>query len=208
MAQVNVGGVDVMNALAFGVQHPSILNFIQTNMNLGMSNMLESARTSFTNTVQNLYEKVSGSEAVRRAEAIRRGMSSMFKENEVSFLSDIGSFQWAKPVMQRWIMAEPETRKLYNQQLIDGFSDTYMDLEPGLVGKDNYDWRRVMNGIVTFDEETDGWSATTYMEDLREGDRELTMHEKTDILDGWEALSGWYKTYNEDPTSKWNGTMG
>ena len=207
MAQVNVGGVDVMNALAFGVQHPSIINFIQSNMMTGMSNMLESARASFTSTVQNLYEKVSGSEAMRRAEAIRRGMNSMFQENEVTFLSDVGSFQWAKPVMQRWIMAQPETRKLYNQQLIDGFSDTYIDHEPGAVGENHYDYRRVMNGVVTFDDDG-GWTATTYGEELREGDRELTLYEQSDILDGWKALSGWYKTYNEDPTSKWNGTMG
>ena len=52
-------------------------------------------------------------------------------------------------------MAQPDIRSLYHKGHCDGYSDTYVDMEPGLVGEQHYDYRRVMDGVV---EETEtGW---------------------------------------------------
>jgi hypothetical protein len=101
--------------------------------------------------------------------------------------------------MQRWIMAEPTVRELYHDQRCDGFSDTYVDMEPGKVGEEHYDWRRVMSGVVRYDDDT--VVAKFYMDDLREGDRELDSWEKISIVGSWEVLKIAVSQMNEDPTS-------
>ena len=113
--------------------------------------------------------------------------------------------------MQRWIMANPDVRKLYHEQRIDGYSDTYEDIHENSIGESHYDYRRVMNGIVVDndDEEADyGWSSVTYFEDLAEEDRELRIDEQYDILSSWHYLQRYLAVGKEDPTSLFNGDIG
>jgi hypothetical protein len=114
--------------------------------------------------------------------------------------------QNASLTMQRWIMAEPTVRTLFHKQLCDGYSDTYVDMYPGRVGEDHYDYRRVMNGVVVPHEERGG-DATTYMEDLIPDDVELDLNDQIDIISSWQFIQAKVAERNEDPTSKYNGTL-
>ena len=206
MVQVYTGGVDTFDALAFGEPHPSTFQFLQQEM-AAPTPMLNQIGQQFMAGARALYDRVSGSTAMRTAQAVRRRISAMFQENSIKALNTIAELQHAPPTMRRWIMADPVTRKLYQEQRIDGYGSDYIDREPGVRGADHYDYRRVMDGIVTMDDE-DGWTSTTYLDVLLPDDRDLTLAEQTDILQTWESVSGWYLKYEDDPTSRWNARLG
>jgi hypothetical protein len=84
--------------------------------------------------------------------------------------------------------------------------DTYVDVEPGLVGEEHYDYRRVMDGVMQ-DTEDGGWYAKIYVEDLKEGDRDLSHGEKVDILQTWSRLEYLMALNKEDPTSPEGGYL-
>ncbi len=119
-------------------------------------------------------------------------------------LRTLADLQCAQPIMQRYMMANPMVQQYYFDNRIEGYSDSYVSIDHGKIGEANYDYRRVMNGIVIDVEEPDGsltWVAPQYYEDLREGDRELDMQEQSTILKSWDILELFLHAGKEDPTS-------
>ena len=104
------------------------------------------------------------------------------------------------------IMAEPTLRRMYHQQQVDGYSENYVDVQPGKVGEDHYDYRRVTNGVFMQDEDGE-WSAKTYYEDLLEGSGEFDFLEQVDILRTWEQMRIQLAKRKDDPTSRWNSSL-
>lgn len=117
-------------------------------------------------------------------------------------LPDWEAMQQANLTMQRWVMAQPDVRDLYQSQDIDGYSDEYVDLDEGGIGESHYDYRRVMDGVITDGEEVDEWVIKHYFEDLLPGDRELDHYEKELILNTWEAAKYMLETCDFDFTAK------
>lgn len=208
MANVMVGGTQTFDALAYGKRHPGTQNFFEQQLNtIGQfaTNMLTEAGKTFFSNVEDLYEKFHGSEAMRVARAVARKVKSIWQTDDVRFINDIGDMQQAQFVMQRWIMANPVVRDLYHQQRCDGFSDTYIDAHPGAIGRDHYDYRRVMDGVLV--EEGDDWVIRNYFDDIAEGDTELSLDEKIDILSTWEWIEHHISKGEEDPTSQYGASL-
>lgn len=101
-------------------------------------------------------------------------------------LSTFEELQQASPVMQRWIMSHPEVRQLYLDQNLDGYSNSYVNVFGNGVKENDYNWRRVMTGVLQDDGET-SWR-TFYHDDLIAGDRELDHHEKVIALTTYDAM--------------------
>lgn len=213
MVQVVYTDNDGFNMLAYGAgaqKHPGTLQFLENSINAisNVSQTLTDAGRSFFSNVGDMYERFNGAEAIRLAKAAVRRVSSIFQPDAISYIQDIGRMQNAPLAMQRWLMAEPTVRTLYHQQRCDGYSETYVDMEPGRVGADHYDWRRVNQGMVKHDEANpEEWSYTTYMDDLHEGDRELTLEEKVDVLSTWDLIRYHIQKGEEDPTSPFAGML-
>jgi hypothetical protein len=108
--------------------------------------------------------------------------------------------------MQRVVMANPVVRQMYTQQRVEGYEGSYIDAYPGTIRDNHYDYQRVMNGLVVFNEKDD-WSATTYFEELEENDNELNLFEQTDVVDSWKHLEALLKQGKDDPTSRWNSSL-
>jgi hypothetical protein len=51
------------------------------------------------------------------------------------------------------------------------------------------------------------WQCTQYFDELVEGDRELTLEEKVDILTTWDALQMYFNAGKDDPTSPFGGKL-
>ena len=83
--------------------------------------------------------------------------------------------------------------------------DTYVDVEPKRIGDDHYDYRRVMDGVMVITD--DDWYAKCYVEELKEGDRDLSHGEKTDIIQTWSNLEYLIALNKEDPTSADGGFL-
>lgn len=211
MAQIIEGGTLTFNSLAYGNPHPGTMGFL--------SQQFENASVALTNTGQrfmsnarDLYERISGSDAMRTLRVAGRAVRSMWQLDEIRTLNTMDQLQTAPLTMQRWVMAEPTLRREYHQQRVDGYSDSYVDMHPGDVGEAHYDYRRVMDGLVVIDEHPDdqgnyNWSATTYFDDYLPDDSELLLEEKIDILDTWSAVRQALAARKQDPTSRYGAML-
>lgn len=212
MAEIIDGGGMMFDALVYGKPHPSTMQFL-SNQFENMSASVQNAGQQFFDAARNMYEQLSGSHAMRVFRAAGRAVRAAWQLDEIRQLETMGDFQHAPLAMQRYLMAEPTTRALYQQQRIDGYSETYRDLFPGDIGENHYDYRRVMNGIVVVDESHEdpnehGWHATTYYDEQLPDDDDLQLSEQVDILDAWERLRAKIAAKGEDPTSRYNAEMG
>jgi hypothetical protein len=202
---VSYGDTTDFNNFIYGEKHQGTLQFLENQIN-NVSQYLTDAGKSFFSNARNLYNQFNSSEAMRLARAARQKISNLFQTDEIKPMWDIASIQNAPPMMQRYIMSEPTTRKLFMEQRIDGYSDSYIDMYPGTIGETHYDYRRVMNGVVTIDK-TGLEKTTFYLDELAEGDRELHLDEKVIILNTWEIVADLMKYGDRDPTSVFNNKL-
>lgn len=210
MAQVFEGGDDYFNALTSGTPHQGTIAFITGQFNQSSANLTEGGRR-FYEQARNAVEQAVRSSGMRLAQAATRKIRSLWDADCVRVLKDVGDFQYAPLRMQRYIMAEPTIRALYQKQQCDGYSDTYIDLHPGVIGADHYDYRRVMDGVVVYSEPDESgetsWSSTTYLDDLIEDDNDLAFEEQNDILESWENSRELSKKTKDDLTSVYNAEL-
>lgn len=210
---VNVvyGDTADVNALIYQLPHQNTVNFIQQRMQ-DASQRIVGAGQQFFNQARDLYDRFAGEAAIRKAKAAKRAMGSLWDDNEVRTLSNVEELQAANNVMRRWVMANPMIRDMYKKQQIEGYDTLYKDPFPDEAsGEDNYDYRRVMNGIVEEFVDTDGednWRATTWIEDLLPEDHELDFLDQNEVLCTWEALENIVRRRKDDPTSRFNAELG
>lgn len=212
MAHLLDGGSDTFDALVYGRPHPGTLQFLESQATQ-VSHHLSQAGQQFMAGAYDLWDRINGSTAMRVMRAAARAGRSLWQTDEIRALTDIGEIQYAPLKMQRWIMAEPTLRKLYNKQSCAGYEGTYLDAHPGDIGEGHYDWRRVMNGMVQVDEDTGLWHADEWSEELLPDDSELTLEDQVDVLDTWNILRDHLTRHRdaegiEDPTSVWGATLG
>lgn len=199
------GGVEAFNMFSYGETPQNTRDYFLNEIQGAPSNMVANAGNAFVSSLKDLYEKFHGSETVQMAKQALSKVTGLFMPEIIIPLATIEQFQNATMTMQRWVMAHEGVRALYQEGRVDGYSDTYVDVEPDTIGKTNYDYRLVMDGIVTVDDE--GCDTFTFYQDpLRQGDQELTHYEKVDIIRGWHALDV-YLNGEDDPTAAYGGKL-
>lgn len=199
MATVIDGSEMAFKASVFGLPDWHALEFLSQQYN-NISSFAKGAGEEFFKEAKDMYDKLSGSTAIRMARRAAQSITSVWDTNEIKRLTDIIEIQLAQSVMQRWIMANPVLRNKYHRQEVDGYSDSYIDNAPNDVGENHYDYRRVMNGMTI--EKDDKLLCVTYPDDLLD-EKELTIEEQVDILDTWSKVEYYLSQGKEDPTSKW-----
>ena len=206
MIQANVINGDSVefDALVYPQQHPNTLGYIQNALSNIPATLMSAGKHLFESAYQK-YLNLTSSEMMMRARNAIMSATNFKQENVIYPLLNVLDCQTSTITMQRWIMAESTTRQLYHEQKCDGFSDTYVDREPNKVGEDHYDFRRVMDGVVRYDE--DDLICRTYAETMLEGDRELDPFEKISILNSWEVLRIAISQMNDDPTDPFGGKL-
>lgn len=206
MATVNViqaGDPTVFDMLAFPEQSPANQVYIENQLSQ-FSNTVTDIGKAFLDASKDIYQKVNDSNAIRAARAALRTAKGIFHPNVITQLETLDDIRAAQPTMQKYVMAYPEIRDVYHKQRCDGYSDTYRDMEPNYIGEDQYDYRRIMSGMVV--ETDDGWECTTYAHDDLDGDRDLTVDEKVDILNTWDLIQG-FMDAGEDVTDIYDGKL-
>lgn len=113
--------------------------------------------------------------------------SVMIDQEYIKELLILEEIKQASLTMQRWVMANPQVKQLYVDQDIDGYSNTYVNHFGDGVGKDDYNYRRVMDGVIV-DKDDGSWEVNHYFEELLPGDRELTLFEKANVLNTWSYM--------------------
>jgi hypothetical protein len=204
MASFYEGNLDTFKAVIHGEAHPNTARFLE-NMVDRPSMAIGAASQAFMGRAREVYDQVSGSNAMRRIRAAGRQIGSQWDRNEIRPLLTVPQLQVAPLKMQRWLMAEPTVRKLYHSQQCDGYSEQYIDNAPGDIGDSHYDYRRVMNGIVA--ETEDGWVSTEYLDDIPDDDIDLEFDQQYDILRSWSTIAAAVMRKEDDPTSIYNAEL-
>ena len=206
MAIVNViqGGGAAFDSILYPEQNLQNQGYLYNQLQ-NFSQSLNDVGKQFMESARDVYAKINSSEAVMLARSAIRAAQGIFHPNQIVPLMTINDLQMAKPVMQRWVMACPDIRELHLKQQCAGYGDTYVDIDPGKIRDEHYDYRRVMDGAII--EDGDDWYCRTYAEDLFPGDRELDVGERQDILKTWDLVSMFVHKGEEDPTDPYSGHL-
>ena len=206
------GGGEHFAAAINGMPNPMDAQYFQQQFEAArqyIGNRTDEIARGFYEGTQRLYEQFNNTVVMRRVKNTLNQIKGIFQDDIIRTISTISDFQIATPVMQRWIMAQPLVRAAYNDQSIDGYSETYIDNEPGFKGRPEarYDYRRVMDGIIQTDE--NGHFFEEYPDLLLHPSDELDPYDKFRILETWNNLNNLFllaqtgKTVR-DPTSVWD----
>jgi hypothetical protein len=200
---VENAGLQGFGMLAFADQSPLLpqiaadqFRYVSATLSDVGQRLMQSARES--------YDSFMNSNSMRMAKAAVRMAKGIFHPNVIAPLTTLAEIQSAKGQMQRVVMANPTVRKLYNQQLCDGYDGSYVNPDPGTIRDEQYDYRRVMHGsmIEKIDKET-GESYEVfrmYPDHIMEGDRALTIQERQDVLHTWDIIE-MFASQGKDVTS-------
>jgi len=207
MINVVYGGGDAFDSLLYTTQqNPVNQQYFQTQIDRINHTLTESGR-AFMEASRTIYDQINSSEAAQLARLALRSAKSLFQPNVVQYIDTLDHLQSAPPIMQRWIMSQPDIRERYQQQRCHGYGDLYTtDMSPGLSGEQDYNYRRVMDAVVVIEEEGGGWYARQYSEDLLPDDRELSNYEKIDILRTWDIVRMAIEA-GDDPTNPAGGSL-
>ena len=180
---MNFTADDAFNAVLYG--NAGIVNYAQPTYSSVLSGIKGVAADLF-NKGQQLYEKYNSSYFLDQARGIVNKVLGVTANTDVIQIYDAQEhFKLATLTMQRWIMACPEVRKEYHAQRIDGYADTYVDVQPDAIGDKHYDYRVATDGFVKEDGEF-----VHYSIDYKPGDRQLTLGEQYAISRTW-ARAAW-----------------
>ena len=206
MASVIYGGERELNLFTAGEPHPSMLQYMRDQANQ-LGSYIQNTGNAVAQNVLTAYETYYSDDALRHARTALSKVKSYFQEDKISELESIYDIQQAGVVMQRYIMSEPTLRQLYHDGRCNGFSGSYIDPFPGQIGDQDYNYRRVVNGVLNLSEPTEAapegnWKFEIFVEELMEGDRELALHEQSAIINTWERNRYSLAHSLMDPTSK------
>ncbi len=198
---------DAFNAFVYPEKHPSGVQFLRNQFS-NFTGVLTGAANDFIQASRQQIDRFTSNAALDFARNVVKSVmgTSTITTDRITTLFDLQQLQGASNQMQRWVMANPIVRELYHEQRCEGYVDTYVDVQPGLRLDDHYDYRRVMDGVMQFDQ-TDGWYAKFYVEELKENDRDLTHGEKVDVIQTWSKLEYLIALNKEDPTSPDGGFL-
>lgn len=199
------GSDSEFDALVYGQSNPSTVNFLQNQIEQ-VSTMLSDAGRTFMDRGKAAFEHFNSAAAIQFARDAVRSVVGMFDVQQIHHIDSLDAMMKANTIMQRWIMANPNARERYLNQTIDGYSDTYTNVHGQDVGHDHYDYRRATDGFMVFDDECD-WKAVEYVEELKEGDRDLIWEEQCDIRRVWDKMDLLFALGKDDPTNPSGGML-
>lgn len=197
-------GVDLLDVVAGGHLADTAVNWMQERT-AQIRPMLSAAANSFFEQARNVHRMISTSDAIQALRNLNFKKDNLWEANQIHRIVNIEGMQTANLVNQRWIMAHTPVRELYLANSIAGYGDNYINYHGNTVGSDNYDYRRVMSGIMTTVVDTN--TITNFHEITPVEDEPLTLHQKVDIINNWNLLNRLLDD-EMDPTSPVGNLLG
>lgn len=205
MAHMVQGGADVMDAFAGGFPNQQTQQWLhaQSEQLRSISGHMAS---QFFDQAQSLYTVIDEMDAEQIRRNLREKNNALFGEQLIQPLTSLESIQTANPVMQRYIMAYPGLRERYFDQALDGYSDSYENIHGIAIGEEHRDYRFVMDAMVQAPVDED-YRSVEYIEPLADGEQDLTLGEKLDVLTTWSMVEHYLEEGDEDPTSVYGNKL-
>lgn len=199
MGQVLTLSEGALDMALYGSKAPILNNYLQQQLN-----QLQPAFNTFASRI---YDSIRSSYDWINNKMVQYGILNELNQAGMTaidnYYMDCLSFeqlQQANLTMQRWIMCHPQVNQYYIDQNIDGYSNTYQNVFGKGIGEDNYNYRRLMDKVLT-SEDDDTWQVKYHLEELLPGDKELDHYEKVRILHTHDAIDWILKTCQFDFTN-------
>lgn len=183
------------SAGVFGATTEFLRNRIEQLSNVG------AVSKEYMQKAWSLYDQVHGSDMMRQIRSISQQFASSFQVDGIKYLQTLGDFQQATLTMQRFVMAQPDIRRMYLEFAADGYSETYVNVHGDVVGEEHSDYRLVMNGMLQEDDDGELFFRYYFEEQSEEDPVRLTPYDQFDILNSWDNLKCLITKGKEDPTS-------
>lgn len=200
------GGDSAVAGALFGKPMAAAQDYISSSVNTYIQ-AIGDTTSNIGQAIQSRFNEVRSSAAIQHIENMRNRVSSIWQTDSIRHLENISAIQQAPLSMQRWVIANPYLRKHYNRGGLEAYDNQYVDIRPGGFGPTHYDYRRVMNGIVSLEEDKLAEYTNYYEPGIDEKDL-LSIVEKASILATWNVIN---EALDEcktiDPTSVWNSTL-
>lgn len=193
-ANIVRGGEAMENALLFQQPSQAMINYIQENLQ-PIYDAGSNYSQLFKDNVQNMYNANLSQDALLNAQILLSQAGTALGENAIVELTP-DQIPYANFKMQQYIMACPQIQEKYKRNLCHGFQETYYNPEPDTYGEDRRDYQRVMDGIMQYDENGEGYVMYYSTDDDEE---ELTFYQKVSILNTWHNVKNLLST-GKDPT--------
>lgn len=200
-------GADLIDIFGGGALDQSARSWLEQKRE-EIRQIIPAAATDFFDKARSMYNIISESSALQMLRNLRGREDHAWQPDVIHALYTLSQIQSAQPVMQRWVMAHPALRRKYLDQEVEGYSETYENLQGETVGIEQYDYRRATNGVLlTPAGEDERFHLRQFFELLPEGERELTVWEKFDIMDVWDRLTDILDQGEDDPTSPYGAKL-
>lgn len=152
------------------------------------------------------YEAINGAGAVMAAKAILEQSNAAINPDIIRPLSTVLDFQTAKPVMINWLMTDTRIRQAWLDGRINGWSDTYVDLEPGKIGEQMTMYRQLHQGVLKDDPES-SWVMNQYFEEYPDNATRLDIRDLANIFSSQERMLDIIEQGGEDPSDEYGGNL-
>jgi len=185
--RINVidGGDNALNAMLYPPPDERLLNYFQDNLARAVDTFT-GISDSFVSNVSAMYDQFNNSALLNATKALIHGTGGHVNQ-DVVYPVEMYQMGEANLAMQQYIIANPVVNKLYNDNMCNGFEDTYYDYEPGVTGKERYDYQRVMDGVVQFEDDNDDAFIMHYSNDDYV-ESPLNAMDKFAILETWQNV--------------------
>lgn len=203
---VGYGDIGFDSMLYGNSANRSVKDYIENNLQ-SFSSQLTNAAKSFAIEARNLYESINSDSVKNAAAAILRKAGGIFITDTIYPLLDLKSIMSAQPSMINYVMAHIPTRALYQDKLINGYSDSYVDKDKSAIGDNHYHYRNATTGVVQINDEDISY-IKFHTHDLEHEDDELTHHQKVSIQNTWELLDFYLENSDFDYTNIFGGNRG
>lgn len=194
----------------YGTRSDALLNDLRAGLMTYDHSILTDLGRRYDAEVKENFEAVSGWKVVNATRRALAGLNSINSPSAILPLYTDDAFQTANLTMQRFLMADVEIRQLYHKKRIDGWSDTYQDHQPKVIGHDHYDHRMSLHGIVERKEredETVFFEKTEFRGELKPWDQEISTFNRLDIRRSAIFLRSRLKKGMADLTSLYEDTV-
>jgi hypothetical protein len=207
--QIIYGGDDVVSELMYGSRSDNLIQELRNNLNFKNPLLTEQGK-AYAARANQVFEQVSGWDVVRAARKAVSAISGYIRNDQITFFDTLEQIQTAPPKMQRFVMASLEIRKSYQAGLLNGYSESYVDIQPGMIGHDHYDYRVASHGIVqttVTDEGTPQYEVTQWKMELAKWDEKLSQNNRLDLARTFSVAHAALIAMMEDPTSRYGDKL-
>lgn len=210
MQVIYADDLQTVNEIMYGARSDALLNDLRSGLQQYDHSILTDLGRRYQSNVEQNFEAVSGWKVVNATRKAVAAASGFDAPSVILPIFTPEAMRAASLSMQRFLMADTEIRQMFHKHRIDGWSDTYVDTSPKLIGADHYDHRVSMHGVVERHEAEEGnvsYSVTEYKGELKPWDKPLSTSERLDIRRSAMYLRSKLKKGLDDLTSLYEGEV-